>query len=40
VTLPCAVKEEQVDGKYRDGVLTIAMPKTEGAKARKIKVKA
>jgi HSP20 family molecular chaperone IbpA len=35
----CAVKEDAVDAKYHDGVLTVTLPKTEEAKARKIKVK-
>jgi HSP20 family protein len=39
VTLPCPVKDDAVDAKYRDGVLTITMPKTEEAKSRKIPVK-
>jgi len=39
VTLPCAVKEDKIDAKYLDGVLTISMPKSEEAKSRKIKVK-
>lgn len=39
VVLPCAVKEEAVDAQYRDGILTIKLPKTEEAKARKIEVK-
>jgi HSP20 family protein len=39
VSLPCAVKEEAVEAKYHDGVLTITMPKTEEAKSRKIEVK-
>jgi HSP20 family protein len=38
VLLPCLVKEETVEAKYRDGVLTITMPKIEEAKARKIEV--
>lgn len=39
VILPCAVKEEAVEANYRDGVLTITMPKTEETKARRIEVK-
>lgn len=39
VLLPCAVKEDAVDAKYRDGVLTVSLPKTEEAKAHKITVK-
>jgi HSP20 family protein len=40
VTLPAAVAEDKVDAQYKDGVLTITMPKTEEAKSRRIKVKA
>lgn len=40
VTLPTAVAEDKVDAQYKDGVLTITMPKTEDAKSGKIKVKA
>ncbi|MBM3997957.1 MAG: Hsp20/alpha crystallin family protein [Planctomycetes bacterium] len=39
VTLPSSVNEEEVAAEYRDGVLVITMPKSEEAKARKIKVK-
>jgi HSP20 family protein len=39
ITLPCPVVEETIEAKYRDGVLTIIMPKTEDAKAKKIEVK-
>jgi HSP20 family protein len=39
ITLPCAVQEQEVAAEYRDGVLAITLPKEEGAKARKIKVK-
>jgi len=39
ITLPCPVKQEAVDAQYRDGVLAIKLPKSEEAKARKIKVK-
>lgn len=40
VTLPTAVNEDAVDAQYRDGVLTIKMPKIEESKARKIKINA
>lgn len=40
VTLPCAIDEAKVDAQYRDGILTVAMPKTVEAKGHKIKVKA
>jgi HSP20 family protein len=39
VTLPCPVKEDAVDAQYKNGILTIKLPKTEEAKARKIAVK-
>lgn len=39
VTLPCGVKPDSVDAKYKDGVLTIQMQKSEEAKSRKITVK-
>jgi HSP20 family protein len=39
VTLPCPVKEEAVDAQYKNGTLTIKLPKTEEAQARKITVK-
>lgn len=38
VTLPCCVDEAKVDAQYKDGVLTIKMPKSEEAKSRKVKV--
>ncbi len=38
VALPCCVDEGKVDAQYKDGVLTVKMPKTEAAKCRKIKV--
>lgn len=40
VSLPCPVKEDKVDAQYRDGVLTITLPKTDEAKSHKVKVKA
>jgi len=39
LALPAAVVEDKVDAKYRDGVLTITLQKTEESKSRKIKVK-
>ena len=39
VTLPCPVEEEDVDAQYKNGILTIRMPKTEEAKAHKITAK-
>ena len=38
VTLPCPVAESEVAAEYRDGVLTITLPKTEESKPHKIKV--
>ncbi|HEY4308709.1 MAG TPA: Hsp20/alpha crystallin family protein [Pirellulales bacterium] len=40
VALPCSVDEAKVDAQYKDGVLTIKIPKTDAAKACKIKVHA
>ncbi|HWA97639.1 MAG TPA: Hsp20/alpha crystallin family protein [Pirellulales bacterium] len=39
VTLPSAVKEDAIEAKYRDGVLSINLPKSDEAKVRKIAVK-
>ena len=39
VALPSPVDEDKVDAQYRDGVLTLSMPKTQEAKSRRIKVK-
>ena len=39
VTLPCPVKEDAVDAQYKDGSLTVKLPKIDEAKARKITVK-
>jgi HSP20 family protein len=39
VTLPSNVIESEVAAEYKDGVLTIKLPKTEQSKAHKIKVK-
>jgi HSP20 family protein len=39
VTLPCLIREEPVDAQYRNGILTVRLPKTEEAKSRKITVK-
>jgi HSP20 family protein len=38
VTLPSEVNEDEVAAEFKDGVLTITLPKAETAKARKIKV--
>lgn len=41
LTLPCAVKEEKAGAEYKDGVLTITLPKKEAKlpKAKKIEIK-
>lgn len=39
VTLPSPVKEDAVDAQYKNGILTVKLPKTEEAKSRKITVK-
>jgi HSP20 family molecular chaperone IbpA len=39
VPLPTAVDAEHIDAHYRNGVLTISLPKTEQAKGRKIEIK-
>jgi HSP20 family protein len=40
VRLPGAVKDENVQAEFHDGVLTITVPKTEASKTRTVKVKA
>jgi HSP20 family protein len=40
LTLPFAVNADKVDAKFENGVLVISLPKHEGAKPRKITVKA
>jgi len=39
VTLPSAVKADQVAASYKDGVLTVEVPKAEEAKPKSIEVK-
>jgi len=39
VMLPTAVKQDKIDAQYRDGVLTVTLPKTEDAKPCEITVK-
>lgn len=39
VTLPCPVNEQAVDAQYKNGILTVKLPKAEEAKACKINVK-
>lgn len=38
-TLPSVVKAEKIDATYRDGILTITLPKAEEAKAKEIEIK-
>lgn len=38
IELPSDVKADQVKATYKDGVLEIALPKTEGAKAKQVAV--
>jgi HSP20 family protein len=38
ITLPCPVKEDAIAAQYRDGVLTVQLPKTTEAKSRRIQV--
>lgn len=38
-TLPSAVKVDKVEARFKDGVLTIKLPKVEEAKAKEIEVK-
>ena len=39
VTLPSAVAVDQVKAQYRDGILTVTLPKSEEAKPKQIEVK-
>lgn len=38
LTLPCHVNEHKITADYKEGVLTVHLPKVEGAKTHKIKV--
>ena len=40
VTLPGAVKTEEVNARYANGVLTVTVPKAEAAKAKHVEIKA
>lgn len=39
VTLPSPVKEETVEAQYKNGILTVKLPKTDEAKSKRIAVK-
>jgi HSP20 family protein len=39
VALPAEIDADKIDAKYRNGILTIKLPKTEQAKGRKIEIK-
>jgi HSP20 family protein len=39
VTLPTEVDADRVDARYRDGILTLTLPKSEAAKPRQITVR-
>ncbi len=39
VTLPSEVKGDQVKAQYKDGILTVTLPKAEAAKPKQIEVK-
>ncbi len=38
-TLPTSVKSEKIDASYKDGILTVTLPKVEEAKPKEIEVK-
>jgi HSP20 family protein len=40
LTLPCDVKTDEVEAEFKDGVLTITMPKSESARPRRLAIKA
>src|SRR6185437_8078466 len=39
ISLPFSVDNSKIEARYRDGVLTVTLPKSEQAKARQIEVK-
>ena len=38
IPLPCEIEYDKVDAKYKDGVLTIDMPKIETSKTKEVKI--
>lgn len=38
IKLPCQVKQDAVEAKYSNGILTVTMPRAEEAKPKKIKI--
>jgi len=40
ITLPAGVDPDKIEATYRDGVLSVTLPKDEATKAKRIKVKA
>lgn len=39
ISLPCPVKEDSIDARYKDGILTVSLPKMEECKSQKFTVK-
>ncbi len=39
VALPCSVNDAEVSAEYKDGVLTITLPKTEAARSHKVSIR-
>lgn len=39
LTLPCAIKENEVKAEFHDGVLVVTLPKIEAAKTHTVKIK-
>jgi len=39
LTLPCGVQEDEAAAEYKDGVLTVVLPKAAESQTKKIKVK-
>ena len=38
MTLPCEVEEDKIEAEYRDGVLSLKIPKAQSAQKKTIKV--